>query len=105
METLKKSIMINIWLIWINIYSKNKYLAPTNESREKLKKFEEIWSKIKDLIGSITKNSDDYDEKYMTIKINSDDKLPLNKTIEISSMIIFVRPVCHENNKYYAQEF
>ena len=70
METLKKSIMINIWLIWINIYSKNKYLAPTNESREKLKKFEEIWSKIKDLIGSITKNSDDYDEKYMTIKIN-----------------------------------
>ena len=105
METLKKSIMINIWLIWINIYSKNKYLAPTNESREKLKKFEEIWSKIKDLIGSITKNSDDYDEKYMTIKINSDDELPLNKTIEISSMIIFVRAVCHENNKYYAQEF
>ena len=95
METLKKSIMINIWLIWINIYSKNKYLAPTNESREKLKKFEEIWSKIKDLIGSITKNSDDYDEKYMTIKINSDDELPLNKTIEIFSMIIFVRAVCH----------
>ena len=41
----------------------------------------------------------------MTIKINSDDKLPLNKAIEISSMIIFVRAVCHENNKYYAQEF
>ena len=41
----------------------------------------------------------------MTIKINSDDELPLNKTIEIFSMIIFVRAVCHENNKYYAQEF
>ena len=31
--------------------------------------------KIRDLIRSITKNSDDYDEKYMKIKFNSyDDK-------------------------------
>ena len=27
---------------------------------------------------SITKNSDDCDEKYMKIKFNSDDELPLN---------------------------
>ena len=37
----------------------------------------------------------------MKIKFNSDGELPLNKTIEISSMIIDVRPVSHENNKYY----
>ena len=49
---------------------KNKYLVPTNESTEKTEKYEEIWSKIKHLIVSITKNSDDYDERYMTIKIN-----------------------------------
>ena len=30
---------------------------------------------------SVTKNSDDYDEKYMKINFNSDDELPLNKTI------------------------
>ena len=84
---------------------KNKYLVPTNESTEKIEKYEEIWSKIKHLIGSITKNSDDYDEKYMTIKINQDDELPLNKTTEISSMIIVVRAVYHENKKYYAQQF
>ena len=30
---------------------------------------------------SITKNSDDYDEKHMKINFNSDDELPLNKTI------------------------
>ena len=61
--------------------NKNKYLmpVPTNESEEKNKKYEELWSKIKDLIRSITKNSDDYDEKYMKIKFNSDDELPLNK--------------------------
>ena len=35
--------------------------------------------KIRDLIRSITKNLDDYDEKYMKIKFSSDDKLPLKK--------------------------
>ena len=64
-----------------------------------------MWSKIRDLIRSITKKSDDYNEKYFKIKFNSDDELPLNKTIEIPSMIIVVRAVFHENNKYYAQIF
>ena len=41
----------------------------------------------------------------MKIKFNSDDSLPLNKTIEIPSMTIIVRAVFHENNKYYAQVF
>ena len=47
----------------------NKYLTlvPTNENKEK--KYEELWSKIRDLIRSITKNSDDYYEKYMKIKL------------------------------------
>ena len=45
--------------------NENKYLTlvPTNESKEKIKKYEELWSKIRDLIRSITKNSDDFDEK------------------------------------------
>ena len=47
-------------------------------------------SKIRDLIKSITKNSDDYNKRNMKIKFNSDDKLPLNKRIEIPSMIIVV---------------
>ena len=39
-----------------------------------------MWIKIRDLARSITKNSDDFDEKYMKIKFDSDDILPLNKT-------------------------
>ena len=74
-------------------------------AKKKLKKYEELWSKIRDLIKSITKNSDDYEEKYMKIKFNSDDELPLNKMIEISSMIIVVRVVFHENSKYHPQVF
>ena len=57
--------------------NKNKYLmlVPTNESKEIIKKYEELWSKIRDLIRSITKNSVDYDEKHMKIKFNSNDFL------------------------------
>ena len=56
MDTLKKLI-------------KNKYLTlvPTNESKEIIKKYEVLWSKIRNLIRSIIKNSNDYDEKYMKI--------------------------------------
>ena len=73
----------------------NKYLTlvPTNKTKEIIQKDEEMWSKIRDLIGSITKNSDDYDESYMKIKFNSDDKLPLNKTVVIPSVIIVVRAI------------
>ena len=41
----------------------------------------------------------------MKIKFNSDDQLPLNKTINIPSMIIVVRPDSYENNEYYPQVF
>ena len=51
----------------------------------------------------MTKNLDDYDENYMKIKFSLDEELSLNKMIEIPSMIIVVRAVFHENNKYYPQ--
>ena len=40
----------------------------TNESKEK--KYEELRIKIRDLIRSVTKNLNDYDEKYLEIKFN-----------------------------------
>ena len=86
----------------------NKYLAlvPTNESKKKkIEKHEELWIKIRDLIRSITKKSDDYNKRYIKIKFFSDDELPLNKMIEIPLMAIVVRPVFHENSKYYLQVF
>ena len=41
----------------------------------------------------------------MKIKFNSDDDLPLNKMIEIPSMIIVVMAIFYEYNKYYLQVF
>ena len=37
----------------------------------------------------------------MKLKFDSDDNLPLNKTIEIPTMTVVIRAVFHENNKYY----
>ena len=65
------------------------------KTKKKLKKYEELRINIRDLIRSVTKNSDNYDEKYMKIKFISDDELLLNKTIEIA--------IFFESNKYYPQ--
>ena len=55
-------IKVNVYIEEIN---KNRYLTlvSTNESKEKIKKYEELWIKIRDLIRFITKTSDDNAEK------------------------------------------
>ena len=85
--------------------SKYLMLIPTNENKEKIKKHKALWNKIKYLIGKITENSDDYDEKYMKIKFDTDNKLTLNKVIKFPIITIVLRAVFHENNKYYPQVF
>ena len=75
------------------------------KTRKKNKKYEELWIKIWDLIRLWTKSLDDYDKISMKTKFDSDDNLPLNKTIEIPIVTIVVRAVFHENNKYYPQDF
>ena len=55
------------------------------------------------LVRSVTKTSDDYNEKLIKIKLDSDDKSPLNKTIEIPFMAIAVRANFYQNSQYYPQ--
>ena len=80
----------------------NKYLTlvPTDESKEKMKKYDELWIKIRDLIRLITKKLDYY-EKYVKIKFDSDNKFPINKTRVIPIVIpitIVVRAVFDGSN-------
>ena len=39
------------------------------------------------------------------LKFNSDDDLPLTKTLEFNNMMIVVRSTFYEDNKYYPQVF
>ena len=75
--------------------------------KAKKQKSKELWIKIRYLIRSTTKNSDDYDyeEKHIKIKFDSDDELPLNKTIEIPAITKVLSAIFLENNKYYPQVF
>ena len=73
----------------------NKYLTlvSTDKNKEVLIKYTELWDKIKNLIKKINDKPGDYDEKYMKIKFNSDDNLPLNKILKIHNMTIIIKPV------------
>ena len=48
--------------------SKYLTLVLSNESKDKIKNYEEMWNKIRDSIRYVTKRSDDSDEKYIKIK-------------------------------------
>ena len=41
----------------------------------------------------------------MKIIFNSDDNLPLNKTLKLHNLIIIVRSVFQEDGEYYSQVF
>ena len=47
-------------------------LALTDKSKDTLK-YQELWSKIRDLTRSKSNKSDNYNKKYMEIMFNSDD--------------------------------
>ena len=85
----------------------NKYLVfdSTDENKELLKKYNDIFNGIRDKIKEINSNECDYEKDYMKIKFNSDDDLPLNKTLKFTLMTITIRCVFEENGKLYPQVF
>ena len=80
-------------------------VVPTNESKDTLKKNEELRNKIRDFIISITNNSGNYGEDFMKIKFNSDNDLSLKKLLELYNMIKVAKSVFREGSKYYPQVF
>ena len=80
-------------------------LVSSDENRDTLKKYEELLSKIRDLIRSTANNSDDCDNKYIKIKFNSQKDFPLKETLIFCNMVIVVRSVFRESNKYYPKVF
>ena len=62
----------------------NKYLVfdSTNENKELLKKYRDVFNGIRDKIGEINNINSDYEKEYMKIKFNSDDDLRSNKLLK-----------------------
>ena len=85
----------------------NKYLTlfSTDKNKEVLIKYTELWDKVKNVIKKINHKPDEYDEKYMKIKFNSDDNLSLNKILKIHNMAIAVRSVFQEDGNVILKFF
>ena len=86
----------------------SKYLniASTDSNSEVIKKYEEVWSGIKDCIEKINDDkSREYEKDYMKIKFSSDDNLPLNQQLKFLNITIIVKNVFEESGKCYPQIF
>ena len=47
----------------------------------------------------------EYEKDSMKIKFNSDNNLPLNKTLKLHNMTIIIRSIFEEDGKFYSQDF
>ena len=85
----------------------NKYLVfdSTDENKELLKKYNDVFNGIRNKIKKISGDECDYEKDYMKIKFNSDDNLPLKKPLKFHNMAITIRSVFEEDGKLYPQLF
>ena len=83
----------------------NKYLVfdSTDENKELLKKYNDVWNGIKNKIEEVSSGECDYEKDYMKIKFNSDDNIPLNKPLKFHNMTMTIRSVFEEGGKLYSQ--
>ena len=85
----------------------NKYFIfdSTDENKELLKKYNDVFNRITDKIKEISNDDCDYEKDYMNINFNSDDDLPLNKPLKFLNMTITIKSVFKEDGKLYPQLF
>ena len=85
----------------------NKYLDfdSTDENKELLEKYKDVFNGVRDNIKEVSDSECDYEKDYMKIKFNSDDNLPLNKPLKFHNMTITIRSVFEEDGKLYPQLF
>ena len=69
---------------YIEEKSLNKYLIfdSTDEDKELIKKYQDVWNGIKIKIEAVSSGECGYEKDFMKIKFNSDDDLPLNKSLK-----------------------
>ena len=85
----------------------NKFLVfdSTDENKELLKKYKDVWNGIRDKIKGVNSGMCDYEKDYIKIKFNYDDNLPLDKPLKVHNMTITIRYIFEEDGKLYPQVF
>ena len=85
----------------------NKYLIfdSTEENKELLKKYNDVWNRIRNKIKEVSNGECDYKKDYIKIKFNSHDGLQLNKPLKLHLMTITIISISEEDGNLYPQVF
>ena len=92
---------------YIEEINEDKYLVfdVTDENKKLLERYDDVFNGIIDKINKIDDDWLEYAKDYTKIKFNSDDNLPLNKSLKFYQMTVTITYVFSEDNKIYPQVF
>ena len=99
-------LLVNHTSGYIEEKNKNKYIIfnSTDEYKELLKKYLDVWSGIKNKMEAVSSGVCDYEKDYKKNTFNSDDDVPLNKPLKFHMVTITIRSF-FEDGKRYLQVF
>ena len=86
--------------------NESKYLVfdSTDENKEVLENYTEVWDGIKNEVETINGGKKgEYDKDFIKIKFNSDNNLPLDKPLKLHLLAIIVMCIFEEDSKFYSQ--
>ena len=95
-------------ILYLIIYSARGYFTEKKYNKylilDSTNKYEENWSGIRPEIKRINRGKELFYEKdYSKIKVDTDDDLPLKKTLKFPTLTIIIRAVFLEGKKLYRQ--
>ena len=92
---------------YIEEINKDKYLVfdARDENKELLKIYDDVFNGFIHKIKKIDDDWLEYTKDYTKKTFNSDDNLPLSKTLKLYQMTTTIRCVISEENKLYPQVF
>ena len=77
-----------------------------DENKEVSKKYEEVSDRIKKDIETINGGKKvEYSKDFKKVKFESDDDLPMNKSVKLRLLTIIIRSVFSEDGKFYPELF
>ena len=91
---------------YIEEKNRSKYLVfdSTDENKEVLKKYTELWDRIKNEAEAIIGGKEGkYGKDFIKIKFDTDDDITLNKHLKLHLLTVIVRYVLKEDSTFYPQ--
>ena len=91
---------------WKNNGIKDLSFTPSEKNKKALKIYKKLWEETKRQIEVINDDEPiEYRKDFIKIKFESDDDLPLSKTLNILDVIFVAVPVLEKDGKYYPKIF